>query len=355
VNTFTLSVCIAALVTGARFLPASAEGFVLELADYWNARMDDWTAVYDTTLARQHNIHGYYIRITPASAFNDDTTLSRVMIVKNRRHDPGLSPVDQIGVDFLQMVRYGLRDPNTPLIRDTVKLVDALLRKELPQGSCWYRYTGDGYGEHVNGAPFDGFGLGRPWPLLSGERGHYELVRGENALPYLKTMAAMAGQAGMMPEQVWDGDSIVKYDLKPGGPTGSAMPLAWTHAEYIKLACSILQGYPVDRPTPLWARYHGHIPQTHTWYWSPQTPIRWVPIQQRLAFCLSRPAIIHWRINDGPFHSLNSTKPGLDIHIVRLPKLPAEAERIQFRISGEDWKEQREYEILVSKPGIDTL
>lgn len=65
VNTFTLSVCIAALVSGAQFLPVSAEGYVLELADYWNVRLDDWTTVYNTDLARQHGVHGYYLRITP--------------------------------------------------------------------------------------------------------------------------------------------------------------------------------------------------------------------------------------------------------------------------------------------------
>jgi len=225
-NTFTLSVCIAALVSGARFLSAPAEGFSLELADYWNARLDDWTAVYDTELARRHGVRGYYLRIMPQSALSDDSALSRVMAVKNRLSDPGLNATEQIGVDFLQLVRYGLRQANTPLVRDTVKLVDALLRKEMPPGSCWYRYTGDGYGEHRDGSAYDGTGHGRLWPLLTGERGHYELVSGADALPQLRTMAAMAGAAGMLPEQVWDSDAIASRRLYPGKPTGSAMPLA---------------------------------------------------------------------------------------------------------------------------------
>jgi len=347
VNTFTLSVCIAALVTGARFLPSAAEGFVLELADYWNARLDDWTAVYDTGLANKYGIKGYYIRITPASAFCDDTALSRVMAVKNRRDDPGISANEQIGVDFLQLVRYGLRDPHAPLVRDTVILVDELLKKELPQGPCWYRYTGDGYGEHFDGSAYDGFGRGRPWPLLTGERGHYELTKGEDALPYLRTIAAMAGQGGMLPEQVWDKDPIPKFRLAPGGPTGSAMPLAWTHAEYIKLACSILQGYPVDRPEPLWARYRGHIPQAHICYWSPQTPIKVISTSQRLGFSLAHPAIIVWRTSHSEQKTIATEDPGINIHVARLPQLPEKTTRIYFKITGSDWNADEEYQVNI--------
>ena len=153
-------------------------------------------------------------------------------------------------------------------------LLDQLLRKDLAQGPCWYRYTGDGYGEHADGNPYDGSGVGRLWPLLTGERGHYELIRGEDAMPYLQAMLDMADEAGMMPEQVWDGNAITEKGLVPGRPTGSAMPLAWTHAEYIKLACSILKGRPIVRPEPLWARYHGKRPQTYVWYWSIQMPIK---------------------------------------------------------------------------------
>lgn len=353
VNTFTLSVCIAALVSGARFLPTSAESFVLELADYWNARLDEWTAVYDTELARQHGVRGYYLRIMPQSAFSDDNALSRIMAVKNRKSDPGLNATEQIGVDFLQLVRYGLREADAPLVRDTVKLVDALLRKEMPPGACWYRYTGDGYGEHRDGSAYDGTGFGRLWPLLTGERGHYELVAGADALPHLRTMVAMAGSAGMLPEQVWDSDAIAARRLYPGKPTGSAMPLAWSHAEYIKLACSILDGYPVDRPEPLWARYHGLTPETYLWYWSPQTPIRTLPSSQRLGFCLPRQARILWRAGKGKvkceYQEIATDDPGLGVHVARLPESPAGVDCLGFRITGDDWDDVAEHEVRVIK------
>jgi len=347
VNTFTLSVCIAGLVSGARFLTASAEAFVLELADYWNARLDDWTAVYATDLGKRFGVPGYYIRTTPTYALDDDAALSRVIQVKNRAADPGLSGAEQIGGDFLQLVRYGLRDANAPLVRDSVKLVDALLRRDLPQGPAWYRYSGDGYGEHRDGTPFDGTGIGRLWPLLTGERGHYELLRGADAVPYLQAMSAMAGPAGMLPEQVWDSAAIPAHRLEPGRPSGSAMPLVWAHAEYIKLACSVLEGRPVDRPDPVWGRYRGQVPQTHIWYWSPQTPIRTLVAPLRLGFCLARPATIHWQAGEGGYQELTTNDPGPGVHVARLPALPAATERVRFRLTGADWDDGQEYEVRV--------
>ena len=345
VNAFTLSVCIAALVSGAQFLSSASEGFALELADYWNARLDHWTAVYDTALARKYGVHGYYLRNTPTAALIDNAALSRVVPVKNNMHDPGLLASEQVGVDFLQLVRYGLRSPEHPLVRDTVTLIDALLRADLPQGPCWYRYTGDGYGEHPDGRGYDGTGQGRPWPLLTGERGHYELLRTGNALPYLQAMAAMAGQAGMLPEQVWDKDAIAKRDLYKGRPTGSATPLAWAHAEYIKLACSIIEGKPVDRPESLWARYRERPLQTHTWYWSPQTPIRILPQSIRLGFCLPRPATILWNTGKGGYQQLATYDPGLGVNVARLPLQNDENTIIRFRITGEGWEDKQEYEV----------
>ena len=345
VNAFTLSVCIAALVSGAQFLSSAAEGFVLELADYWNARLDHWTAVYDTALAKKYGVRGYYLRVTPAAALSDNAALSRVVPVKNNLHDPGLLASEQVGVDFLQLVRYGLRDPDHPLVRDTLTLVDALLRTDLPQGPCWYRYNGDGYGEHRDGRPYDGTGHGRPWPLLTGERGHYELLHSGDAFPYLRAMAALAGQAGMMPEQVWDGEAIAERGLFKGRPTGSATPLAWAHAEYIKLACSILEGKPVDRPEPLWARYRERPLQTHIWYWSPQTPIRILAATIRLGFCLPRPATILWRVELGDYQQLATYDPGLGVHVARLPMQGPAVTSIRFRISGTGWDAEKEYEV----------
>jgi glucoamylase len=334
VNTFTLAVCIAALVSGARFLPVADEGFALDLADFWNVQLDNWAAVRDTEFAHAHGVDAYYPRIMPDEVLTDDTALVRAMPIKNHLIDPGLPPTEQIGVDFLQLVRYGLRSPDDPLIRDTVKLVDELLAVDLSQGPCWYRYTGDGYGEHTDGQAYDGNGLGRLWPLLTGERGHYELIRGMDALPYLSAMANMSDGCGMLPEQVWDAEDIPQRSLKRGRATGSAMPLAWAHAEYIKLACSILAGKPVDRPEPVWARYQGIRPDPEVWFWSPQAPLRTLQIGKRLGFCLPVATVIHWRTDTGDEQTLATRPLGMNVHIARLPQLDAKVQQMTFRLEG---------------------
>lgn len=334
VNTFTLAVCIAALVSGSRFLDAGSEAFALELADYWNARLEDWTAVRGTAFAERNGVAGYYLRIMPPSALGDDTVLARVMPVKNRRIDPGLPAAEQIGVDFLQLVRYGLRDAHDPLVLDTIKLADRLLRVELPQGPCWYRYTGDGYGEHADGRPYDGTGRGRLWPLFCGERGHYELVGGGDAMRLLETMAALSGAAGMLPEQVWDADVLPARRLYPGRPTGSAMPLAWAHAEFIKLACSILEGRPVDRPEPLWARYHGHRPTAHVWFWTPKAPLHSIPAGVRVGLCRAEPTSVRWRADGQAWQTLATEPLSLGMHIARLPALPSDARNLYLELTA---------------------
>src|SRR5204863_8209275 len=155
-----------------------------------------------------------------------------LMPIRNRG-DHAAPPADeQVGTEFLQLIRFGLRKPDDALILASIKIADALLKTETPNGPVWHRYTGDGYGEQDDGSAFGGTGRGRGWPLLTGERGHYELCAGANPLPYLQAMAAMTSPGGMIPEQVWDSDPIRARRLSPGQPSGSAMPLAWAHASF---------------------------------------------------------------------------------------------------------------------------
>ena len=146
-----------------------------------------------------------------------------------------------------------------PRIVDTVKVIDATLKVETPQGPCWHRYNGDGYGEHEDGSPFDSKdrGIGRAWPLLTGERAHYELEAGrrDEAIRLLHAMENFAGDGGMIPEQVWDTDGIPERGLFQGRPSGSAMPLVWAHAEYVKLRRSLAEGKTFDRPPQTYRRY----------------------------------------------------------------------------------------------------
>ncbi len=298
VNTFTLAVCIAALVGGAPFLAPADREFALAVADYWNTRIEDWTTVSYTPLARQLGVARYYVRegFVPADG-DDGDLLHRALPIKNRRHDPGLPAAEQVGVDFLQLVRSGLRRADDPVIRDTLAVVDSLLRVVTPSGPSWYRYNGDGYGEHSDGRPFDGTGHGRAWPLLNGERGHYQLAAGQDPLPELEAMVRMAGVGSMLPEQVWEHPALPDQGLYPGRPSGSAMPLAWAHAEFIKLVVSRCQGAPFDRPDRVWQRYHGTLPEAPLAIWLEQAPLTAIAPDQRLLICLREPAVVHWGVN----------------------------------------------------------
>jgi glucoamylase len=297
INTFTLSVCIAALVAGADFLPQPAKGLALTLADFWNARLEAWTAIQGTPLAQRLGVDNYYIRVAPPEVLTDPASVHGPLYIKNQSPGAMVPAEEEVSTDFIQLVRFGLRGADDPLIRNSIKVVDALLKTDTPNGPVWHRYNGDGYGEHEDGLPFDGVGRGRGWPLLTGERGHYEVVAGNDPSPYLEAMAAMTGPCGMIPEQVWDGAALPEQRLFPGRPTGSAMPLAWAHAEFIKLMISRRLGYPVDRPTAVWRRYGGRRPEAEHAIWCLHARIGWIKHGTALIIALPRAAQVRWGIN----------------------------------------------------------
>ena len=319
VNTYTLTICIAALVAGSRFLADNERETALALADYWNNRIEDWTVVYETALAQRYDVEGYYVRTEPRRALIDEEAMHETLPIKNRVQDPGLKAEEQVGTDFLQLVRFGLRQADDPLIKSSIEVADALLRVDTPNGPAWHRYNGDGYGEHEDGSPFDGSGVGRAWPLLTGERGHYELAAGNSPLSYLQAMADMSGTGGMISEQIWDGDSLMKCGLYPGRPTGSAMPLAWAHAEFIKLAHSWAIKRPFDRPSPVWERYHGRRSITEFAVWSVNAQLATLPAGLKLRLYLPRPAALRWRTLDiANFRQATTSAAGLGFHMIEL-------------------------------------
>ena len=240
--------CIAALVAGAELLRPPASDWALELADFWNSNIERWTSVAGTALAKRLAVPGYYVRVLPLQILERPDIIRQVMPIRNRSDHVGVPADDAIGTEFLQLVRFGLRNAEDPLILASIRVADALLKTETPCGPVWHRYNGDGYGEHDDGSAYDGTGRGRGWPLLTGERGHYEVAAGRDPWPYLEAMSAMASPGGMLPEQLWDADPIPGRRLMPGRPTGSAMPLVWAHAEFIKLLISRQLGQPVDQP-----------------------------------------------------------------------------------------------------------
>ena len=263
INAFTLAVVISALVAAGPWLNKTDRDYALSLADYWNERIEDWLYVHDGELCEGRNISGYYVRMGDPGLVQD--SCGRVDV----RNHLGLqmSPEQLIACDFLALTRFGLRSPGDQRIVDSVALIDDLLAVTLPTGVAYHRYNQDGYGEHADGSPFDGDGIGRPWPLLAGERGHYAAQAGDDYSIYLDSMQQMTGPGQLLPEQVWDADPIPERFLEPGHPTGSAMPLAWAHAEFAKLATYRMRGRPIEQSPAVVERFLADDHSAKTWHW----------------------------------------------------------------------------------------
>ena len=324
---FTLAAEIAALLAAAEFAEEKGDfglaNYLRETADIWNENVERWTYVAETELAKKVGVKGYYVRISPANGSDSEMPASAFVAIKNRPLGQNVLPGEQIvSVDALALVRYGLRSPEDPKILDTVKVIDATLRKETKTGPVWHRYSLDGYGEHDDGSPFDGNGVGRGWPLLAGERGHYEVARGdlEEAERLLHTMEAQASPGGLIPEQIWDSEDIPERGLRNGRPSGSAMPLVWAHAEYIKLARSIHERTVFDMPTQTVERYQKNKTASKLVSWRFNQKSRTVPEGKNLRIEVLAPAMVHWTPDD--WQTTNDSKTidtGLGVHYVDLP------------------------------------
>ena len=267
-NAYTLATAIAALLAAAEWADTLGESPLAvglrELADSWNERIEGWMYVRGTALAARLGVDGYYARIfSKARVFPPCRGSSAATLRPNQRRETEeegeLPPEEVVAVDALSLVRFGLRRPDDPRILNTVRAIDALLLTNTERGPVWHRYNGDRFGEHEDGRPFSitDKGRGRAWPLLIGERAHYELLRGdvERARELCRTMARYATETGLIPEQVWDADDIPKRHLFRGKPGGSVCPLLWAHGEYVKLRRSIADGRVFDAPGQTFTRY----------------------------------------------------------------------------------------------------
>lgn len=325
---FTLAVEVAALVAGAPWLEDPDRSYALSLADCWNERIEEWTFVRDGRWAAAAGVDGYYVRVAPPV---DGGALRGCVDLRNRA---GVRlPADAVvGLDFGYLARLGLRAADDPAMVASVRVVDAVLRVETPSGPSFHRYNGDGYGEHSDGSPFDGTGVGRAWPLLTGERGHLALLRGEGATSYLDAMCAMTGRGGLIPEQIWDAPPIPSKGLHPGKPSGSAMPLVWAHAEFLKLLRATERGRPIELLDAVEARWGVRRPTAHTWHWRAEAPFRTLPRGRELLVEGDEPFVLHVGFDgwDAP-RDLESTPLGLGMHGVRLPSgLLAGRRRLDF-------------------------
>ncbi|HEX7973984.1 MAG TPA: glucan 1,4-alpha-glucosidase [Anaerolineales bacterium] len=324
---FTLAVEICALLAGADLAERSQEAglaaYLRETADLWNANIERWIYVTDTDLSRQVGVEGYYIRLAAPDTGGASSPKSGWVPIKNRPADQTDEPAAQIvSPDALALVRFGLRAADDPHVLNTVKVIDALLKVDTPSGPSWRRYNDDGYGEHAGGEPYDGTGIGRLWPLLVGERAHYELAAGhkDEAERLLSAMEAFANPGGMLPEQTWDSPDIPDKELYFGRPSGSAMPLVWAHAEYVKLRRSLRDGLVFDMPPQPVQRYIKDRTGTPFAFWRFNQKIGAMPAGKKLRIEVRLPAQVHWS-TDGwqTTQDMPTRDTGIGLHLVDLP------------------------------------
>jgi glucoamylase len=319
---FTLAVEIAGLLAAADFADEQGEmgtaAYLRETADLWNANIERWTYVTGSDLAQHYGVEGYYVRIASPDVADAPSPYYGFVPIKNRPPDKSSAYASAVvSPDALALVRFGLRAANDPRIANTVRIIDAILRTETRTGPVWHRYNGDGYGEHDDGSPFDGTGIGRGWPLLAGERAHYEIARGDRQVAewLLHVMENQTSSGGFLPEQVWDAEDIPDRELFNGKPSGSAMPLMWAHAEYIKLLRSLRDGRVFDLPPQTVQRYLVDKTETRVTLWRFNHKSTYIPAGHKLRIELLAPATIVWTSDHwGSKYEHQTNATGLDIH-----------------------------------------
>ena len=358
----TLAVHIAALICAAEFFDdrgdhGTAE-FVREYADFLESHIESWTVTTQGTLVP--GIRRHYIRVNPASAADcaDEDPDCGTLVLANQ--PPGARcefPANEIvDAGFLELVRYGIRSANDPIIKDSLLVVDAVLKVETPHGPAWRRYNHDGYGQRDDGSSYTGWGKGRPWPLLTGERGHYEIAAGHDAMPYLRALENFSQGIGLMPEQIWDGPDLPSSYLRFGGTTDAAMPLLWAHSEYVKLHRSVADGQVFDLVEAVHERYVRGSGERKTMdVWKPNRQIQTVPAGTLLRIQANSPFLLHWTSDDWQ-HSKDVRSQGTAIGIefvdIPLPKKQKNPIQFTFLWLDEDRWEGKDYSVNVREQEV---
>jgi glucoamylase len=244
----TIAAEIAGLVCAADIArvngDTTSEANYLATADYWQSKVEFWTFTTSGSIGNGQ----YFERIDDNGNPND----GHLLHISN-----GGGSYDERSIvdsSFLELVRLGVKRWNSPYILSSIAAIDSTIKQTIPgKGDGFFRYNHDGYGETSTGADYTGAGVGRLWPIFTGERGHFAIASGEKTDNYLATMRAYANSSYMIPEQVWDNNAPSSY--APGTPTKSMTPLSWSMAEYITLLASNYRGQVMDMPAIVYERY----------------------------------------------------------------------------------------------------
>jgi glucoamylase len=340
-------------VVAASRLSGDEQQYALDLADNWNERLEQFTYVAGSEVDQYFGTDGHYVRIGPAA--------ETIKLANQPSGSPDVPAEALVGMEFLYLPRLGLRAASDPRITDTLKIVEAMIGVDTPSGRTYHRYDLDGYGEWLDGSgwPVRNFGIGRPWPLLAGERGHYDVLAGGNAATQLAAMVNMRGRGGLLPEQIWDANPIPWHDLQPGKPTGSAMPLAWAHSELIKLAVTATTGRPVEMLQRVVDRYHTTVPASDRWFWRDAAPVFELPPGRTLVVEETQPFTLHFGFDEWNSVTEVASQPlGLGMHGAVLDAGRLSGRRtLQFvrRYADGHWESRSRNDVSLNVPMVAAL
>ena len=355
----TLAASIVALICAADFARARGEqgaaSFLQDYADFLESHVEGWTVTTNGSLVS--GIQRHYIRIHPAAIGDpcpDEDPNNGLLSIHNR--PPGtpwqFPAKDIVDPGFLELVRYGIRKPGDPLIEDSLRVVDAVLKVDTPFGPCWRRYNHDGYGTRPDGGPFEGFGQGRAWPLLTGERAHYEFAAGRDVRVLIRAMERFAFRGRMLPEQVWDSPDVRAAEMFLGKPAGSAMPLMWAHAEYVRLLRSVADGYVFDLIPIVADRYLKRRGRKDLEVWKPVRQVREVIAGQVLRIQAPESFRLHWT-DDGwaTARDTPSTSTGIGIEFTDIAIHGNQTAPVQFTFlwTGSNRWDGHDYQVGINQ------
>jgi glucoamylase len=356
----TLASNIAALIGAAYFCrqradKATAE-YLEQYADFLESHIDAWTVTTEGTLVP--GIRRHYIRILPDDVDNpdpaEDPNSGILKIANLAPGTPNSFPAKEVvDAGFLELVRYGIRKPNNPIILDSLKVIDAVLKVDTPVGPVWRRYNHDGYGQREDGGSYVGWGKGRAWPLLTGERAHFELSARQDVKPFIRAIEGFASATGLLPEQVWDEKDKPNAHMLLGRPTGSAMPLMWAHAEYVKLLRSVSDGRVFDLIPEVAERYLGDRKACQLFeIWKPNRRVRFVKKGYTLRIQAPASFHLHWTGDEwGTVKDTPSSATTLGIDFVDIPIIARQRAPIRFTffwIESNSW-EGRDYIVEIKE------
>ena len=212
-------------------------------ADYWQGMIANWTFTTNGPITGNY----YFERINTTANPNDTSQIT----LGNGGGTYAANAIVDMG--FLELVRQGVMPANSPYITQSLTSADSVLQQTVNGNAYWYRYNHDGYGEHSDGSNYNGTGIGRLWPIFSGERGIYDVAAGTSADAMLTAMTASENASGFIPEQVWDNNAPAGFT--PGTPTKSMNDLNWAMGEFITLLFSAHSNTVADAASVVTNRY----------------------------------------------------------------------------------------------------